>query len=147
MMAISNWSYPLGLETAGFSVLMAQRPTAALSLATRSGNLDFAYSPPGRFYMSATTYVSNVSKSVSTIDPAHTVAEFKVKHMMISNVKGRFSGVAGELVLEEAEVMNSRVIATLDAASINTGDPQRNAQLKSRDFLDVESFPNLSRER
>jgi polyisoprenoid-binding protein YceI len=82
--------------------------------------------------------------SIWTIDPAHTVAEFKVKHMMISNVKGRFSGVAGELVLDEADLTNSRVIATLDAGSINTGDPQRDSHLKSPDFLDVENFPTLS---
>jgi polyisoprenoid-binding protein YceI len=87
---------------------------------------------------------STVSTSVWTIDPAHTVAEFKVKHMMISNVKGRFSGVAGELVFDESDVTNSRVIATVDAASINTGDPQRDAHLKSADFLDVENFPTLS---
>jgi polyisoprenoid-binding protein YceI len=90
------------------------------------------------------TIASNVSTSVWTIDPAHTVAEFKVKHMMISNVKGRFSGVSGELVFDEAEVTNSRIIATLDAASINTGDPQRDAHLKSPDFLDVENFPTLT---
>jgi polyisoprenoid-binding protein YceI len=94
-------------------------------------------------YMSA-TIASNVSTSVWTIDPAHTVAEFKVKHMMISNVKGRFSGIAGELVFEEADMTNSRVIATLDAASINTGDPQRDGHLKSADFLDVENFPTLA---
>src|SRR4051812_39002922 len=85
-----------------------------------------------------------VSTSVWTIDPAHTVAEFKVKHMMISNVKGRFSGIAGELVFDEADVTNSRVIASVDAASINTGDPQRDAHLKSADFLDVENFPTLA---
>jgi polyisoprenoid-binding protein YceI len=91
-----------------------------------------------------TTTASNVSTSVWTIDRAHTVAEFTVKHMMISNVKGRFSGVSGELVYDEAEVTNSRIIATLDAASINTGDPQRDAHLKSADFLDVENLPTLT---
>jgi polyisoprenoid-binding protein YceI len=90
------------------------------------------------------TIAPNVSTSVWTIDPAHTVAEFKVKHMMISNVKGRFSGVSGELVYDEAEVTNSRVIATLDAASINTGDPQRDGHLQSADFLDVANFPTLT---
>jgi polyisoprenoid-binding protein YceI len=94
--------------------------------------------------MSATTTTPKIAISVWTIDPAHTVAEFKVKHMMISNVKGRFSGIAGELVFDESDVSNSRVIATLDAASINTGDPQRDAHLKSADFLDVENFPTLS---
>ena len=72
------------------------------------------------------------------------VAEFKVKHVMISNVKGRFSGIAGALVLDEADVAYSRVIASLDAASINTGDAQRDADLKSADILDVENFPTLT---
>jgi polyisoprenoid-binding protein YceI len=93
--------------------------------------------------MSATTAV-NVSTSVWTIDPAHTVAEFKVRHMMISNVKGRFSVIAGELLLDEADLTRSRIIATIDAASIDTGDPQRDTHLKSFDFLAVDLFPTLS---
>jgi polyisoprenoid-binding protein YceI len=92
----------------------------------------------------STTTALNVSTSVWTIDPAHTVAEFKVKHMMISNVKGRFSVIAGELLLDEADVTRSRIVATIDAASINTGDPQRDSHLKSADFLDVENFPTLT---
>lgn len=94
--------------------------------------------------MSATISAPKVSTSVWTIDPVHSVAEFKVKHMMISNVKGRFAGVAGELVLDDSDITNSHVIATIDAASINTGEPQRDAHLKSADFLDVENFPTLS---
>ena len=103
--------------------------------------LNHSTDPKG--YMNA-IIASDISTSVWTIDPAHTVAEFKVKHMMISNVKGRFSGVSGELVYDEAEVTNSRVIATLDAASINTGDPQRDGHLKRADFLDVDNFPTLT---
>jgi len=78
------------------------------------------------------------------IDPAHTVAEFKVKHMMISNVKGQFHKVTGSLTLDESNLPNSRVEAVIDAASIETRDPQRNGHLKSADFLDVEKFPTLS---
>jgi polyisoprenoid-binding protein YceI len=90
------------------------------------------------------TITSNISTSVWTIDPAHTVVEFKVRHMMISNVKGRFPVVAGELILDGADVRRSRIIATIDAASIDTGDPQRDTHLKSADFLAVEEFPTLS---
>lgn len=78
------------------------------------------------------------------IDPVHSVAEFKVKHMMISNVKGQFTGVAGTLTLDDADVTNSRIEASIDAASINTRDPQRDAHLKSADFFDAEKFPALS---
>ena len=78
------------------------------------------------------------------IDPAHSVAEFKVKHMMISNVKGQFAKVTGVLALDESDLTNSRVEALIEAASIETRDAQRDAHLKSADFLDVEKFPTLS---
>ena len=78
------------------------------------------------------------------IDPVHSVAEFKVKHMMISNVKGQFTGLQGALMLDEANITNSRVQASIDAASITTRDAQRDAHLKSADFFDVEKFPSLS---
>ena len=94
--------------------------------------------------MTTTGNAMTLSTSIWSMDPAHTVAEFKVKHMMISNVKGRFTGIAGELLLNEADITNSRVIATLDVASISTGDPQRDAHLKSADFLDVANFQTMS---
>ena len=77
------------------------------------------------------------------LDPVHSVAEFKVRHMMISNVKGQFKAVSGVLVLDENDAANSRVEASIDAASIDTRDAQRNAHLKSADFFDVEKFPTL----
>ena len=78
------------------------------------------------------------------IDPVHSVAEFKVKHMMISNVKGQFTGVSGVLSLDETDITNSTVETSIDAASINTREPQRDAHLKSADFFDVEKFPTLT---
>ncbi|MFB3827667.1 MAG: YceI family protein [Bryobacteraceae bacterium] len=78
------------------------------------------------------------------LDPAHSVAEFKVRHMMISNVKGRFTGISGVLHLDEAAVENSRVEASIDAASLGTGDARRDAHLRSADFFDVEKFPALT---
>ncbi len=84
--------------------------------------------------------------AVSTwnIDPAHSVAEFKVKHMMISNVKGQFTGVSGKLILNEADITKSSVEATIDATSIGTGEKDRDAHLKSADFFDTEKFPTLN---
>jgi len=78
------------------------------------------------------------------IDPAHSVAEFKVKHMMISNVKGRFAVLNGVLNLDQDDVTNSSVEASLDATSVNTHEAQRDSHLKSADFFDVERFPTLS---
>jgi polyisoprenoid-binding protein YceI len=82
--------------------------------------------------------------SIWKIDPVHSVAEFKVKHMMISNVKGQFTAVTGVATLDEADVTKSRIEATVDAASVNTRDTQRDTHLKSADFFDVEKFPTLS---
>jgi polyisoprenoid-binding protein YceI len=64
--------------------------------------------------------------------------------MMISNVKGQFTGLRGLLTLDQADLTNSRIDASIDAASINTRDEQRDAHLKSADFFDVEKFPTLS---
>ena len=63
---------------------------------------------------------------------------------MISNVKGHFTKVTGALTLDESDRANSRVEASIETASIQTGDAQRDAHLKSADFLDVEKFPTLS---
>jgi len=78
------------------------------------------------------------------IDPVHTHAQFKVRHLMISNVKGEFAGVTGKLELDNADITKSKVEASIDAATINTREPQRDAHLKSADFLDAEKFPALT---
>jgi len=95
--------------------------------------------------MSNTTTAALPQTSTTTwnIDPAHSIAEFKVKHMMIANVKGQFSKVSGVLTLDESDLENSRMEASIEAASIHTRDEQRDAHLKSADFLDVEKFPTL----
>ncbi len=92
----------------------------------------------------STLATPQISSTTWNLDPVHSVAEFKVKHMMISNVKGQFPKVTGKLTLDESELTKSQVEATIEAASIETRDPQRNAHLKSADFLDVEKFPTLS---
>ncbi len=78
------------------------------------------------------------------LDPVHSVAEFKVKHMMISNVKGQFTGIAGFLTLNESDMTKSRIEAAIDATTINTREPQRDAHLRSADFFDVEKYSALT---
>ena len=92
----------------------------------------------------STTLTTPQTITTWTLDPVHSVAEFKVKHMMISNVKGQFTGITGVLTLDESELAGSRVEATIDASTINTREAQRDAHLKSADFFDVEQFPTLS---
>ena len=77
------------------------------------------------------------------IDPAHSHAEFKVKHMMISNVKGSFSGLTGPLSLDETDYTHSKVEVDIPVATLSTGDPQRDGHLKSADFLDAEKYPAI----
>lgn len=94
--------------------------------------------------MSATTTAPLTTTSTWNLDPVHSVAEFKVKHMMISNVKGQFTGISGQLTLDESDITRSTVEATIDASTINTRDAQRDGHLKSPDFFDVEKFPTLT---
>jgi len=84
--------------------------------------------------------------SVTTwqIDPVHSTAQFKVKHLMISNVKGEFTSIKGSLQLDSSDATNSGLEVAIDANSINTREPQRDTHLKSADFLDVEKFPNIT---
>jgi len=92
----------------------------------------------------STLATPQTSTTTWNIDPVHSVAEFKVKHMMISNVKGQFPKITGTLTLDESGLASSRVEASIEAASIETRDAQRDAHLKSTDFLHVEKFPALS---
>lgn len=92
----------------------------------------------------STTPAAQPATTTWKLDPVHSVAEFKVKHMMISHVKGQFTGVTGALTLNEPDIAGSKVEATIDAASIQTRDAQRDAHLKSADFFDVEKYPTLT---
>ncbi len=78
------------------------------------------------------------------IDPAHSAAEFKVKHMMISNVKGSFSGLSGMLTEHLSDSTLSSIEASVPVATITTGDAKRDAHLKSADFFDAEKYPALN---
>jgi polyisoprenoid-binding protein YceI len=82
--------------------------------------------------------------STYQIDTAHTHAQFKVRHLMISNVRGEFTKVTGTIALDDANPAASRINVTIDVASVSTRDPQRDAHLKSADFFDAEKFPTIT---
>jgi len=94
--------------------------------------------------MSTSATLRAPSVTTWSIDPVHSTAEFKVKHLMFSNVKGHFSQITGSLTIDESGHANSQVEASIDAASIETRDAQRDGHLKSVDFFHVEKFPTLT---
>jgi polyisoprenoid-binding protein YceI len=93
--------------------------------------------------MAATT-TSPASVTTWNIDPAHSAAEFKVRHMMISNVKGTIKGITGTLTEHATDSTLSSVEATVDVSTIHTGEVQRDGHLKSADFFEVEKHPTMT---
>jgi polyisoprenoid-binding protein YceI len=79
-----------------------------------------------------------------TIDPGHSAATFSVRHMIVSNVKGEFDGPAGTVVFDPANPSAMRIDATIDARSINTRNADRDTDLKSTLFFDVQKFPRIT---
>ncbi len=78
------------------------------------------------------------------IDPAHTAAQFAVKHMMISTVRGEFKNVTGTVVWDDQDLTKSKVNVTIDTKTVNTGEEARDKDLKSDKFFDVANFPTMT---
>jgi polyisoprenoid-binding protein YceI len=81
--------------------------------------------------------------STWTIDPAHSTAQFTVRHLAISNVTGSFTKVAGSVVLNEQDITQSQVLASIDVSSVDTRVEKRDQDLKSPNFFDVEKYPTI----
>jgi polyisoprenoid-binding protein YceI len=79
-----------------------------------------------------------------TIDNAHSHAQFKVRHMMISNVRGEFSKITGTVVYDPDSPSVSQINAEIDVTTLNTREPQRDEHLKSGDFFDVARYPTIT---
>jgi len=78
------------------------------------------------------------------IDPAHSSAQFSVRHMAISTVRGAFSKVTGSVVLDDKDVSKSTVEVTIDANSVDTRVPDRDNDLRSEKFFDVAHYPSIT---
>jgi polyisoprenoid-binding protein YceI len=78
------------------------------------------------------------------VDPAHSAAQFNVRHMMVSNVKGEFGKMTGTVTLDDKEISHSTAQATIDTTTINTREPNRDKDLKSPNFFDVEKYPTIT---
>jgi polyisoprenoid-binding protein YceI len=74
------------------------------------------------------------------VDPAHTTVSFVARHLMVSKVRGTFGGVTGTLTVD-GDPLRTRVEATVDAATVSTGDEGRDTHLRSADFFDVDNHP------
>jgi polyisoprenoid-binding protein YceI len=93
----------------------------------------------------AVTAASQSSKTTQwQIDPAHSAAHFSVRHLMISNVRGEFSKLSGNVTLDPNDLTKSTVEVSLETASINTREPQRDEHLRSADFFDVANYPTIT---
>lgn len=79
-----------------------------------------------------------------TIDPVHTAVEFAVRHLMITTVKGRFTGVTGTVRTHDQDPAADDVDVVIDTTTVDTREPRRDAHLRSADFFDVERFPTMT---
>jgi polyisoprenoid-binding protein YceI len=78
------------------------------------------------------------------IDPDHSSFQFKVRHLMVSNVKGDFTKVKGAVTMDDKDISNLNVELTIEAASVNTGHAKRDEHLRAADFFDVAKYPTIT---
>jgi len=87
---------------------------------------------------------TRTATSTWTIDPAHSAAEFAVRHMMVSTFKGHFRSLEGTVHLNEESPPSSSVTASIDVASVDTQNRDRDAHLRSDDFFNAERYPKMT---
>ncbi|AEJ39951.1 YceI family protein [Sulfobacillus acidophilus TPY] len=78
------------------------------------------------------------------IDPSHSTAEFRIRHLMISTVRGRFSDFSGQIVGDPADLTTAKATLTIDVASVDTRQPDRDNDLRSANFFDVANYPQMT---
>ena len=98
---------------------------------------------------SVTNQTQNTNQSTAVartydIDASHSSAQFKVRHLMVSNVRGEFGHLSGQVVIDEVDVTRSSVDVSIDASTINTHDAKRDEHLRSGDFFDVATYPTIT---
>jgi polyisoprenoid-binding protein YceI len=91
----------------------------------------------------STTQITAIPTGTWTVDPSHSSVEFRVKHLGISTVRGRFGEFEGKLEIGD-DIASSKVTGKIIPASIDTGETQRDDHLRSPDFFDVENYPEMT---
>ncbi|MCA1824218.1 MAG: YceI family protein [Mycobacteriales bacterium] len=97
--------------------------------------------------MTTTSFASPSTQTTTgdwEIDPAHTTLGFAARHAMVTTVRGRFQAFSGQLHLDADDPSRSTAEVTIDASSIATGNEQRDAHLRTNDFLDVPTYPTIT---
>jgi polyisoprenoid-binding protein YceI len=85
-----------------------------------------------------------MNTAIWKIDEAHSGMHFTVRHLVVANVHGQFRRWSAELAIEETDLTRSSIAITIDAASVETGNSERDADLRSPNFFDAERFPALT---
>lgn len=98
----------------------------------------------GLLFSAAMLCSASAATTSWTIDPNHSAAQFSVRHMMVSNVRGEFGNVRGVIALDDQDASKSTIEATIDATTINTRVSARDSDLKSENFFDVAKYPVIT---
>jgi polyisoprenoid-binding protein YceI len=99
------------------------------------------------FVLGAAFLLSSTAAAANTtwrIDPAHSAAQFAVRHLTISTVRGEFHNVRGTVIVDDSDITKSTVDVTIDTTTVDTQEPGRDKDLKSPNFFDVEKFPVIT---
>lgn len=98
-----------------------------------------------KLFVSALLLTSSFAfASTWDIDSSHAAANFSVRHLMVSDVKGTLGKVTGKVELDDKDVTKSKIEATIDVAGLNTREQKRDDHLRSKDFFEVEKFPTIT---
>src|SRR5580693_2405985 len=99
--------------------------------------------PPQKENLMSTASAATTAATY-TIDPAHSGAGFKIRHFMVAYIRGGFSGVTGDVIVDPSNPANTKINAAINATSLHTHDEKRDAHVKGADFLETDKYPTIT---